>query len=85
LAPSLHKRKARGFYTDQNIEIVCVALNTAFSEWGEDWYVIIHTAALKRILAKRLRDGATSMKTLLRVEKLPGNGGTAKGKTKPRK
>jgi len=60
LAPSLHKKTPWGFYTDQNMEIVCVALNTAFSEWGEDWYVTVHTPALKRISAKRLRDGAKS-------------------------
>ena len=71
LAPSLHKKTPWGFYTDENMEIVSVALNTAFNEWGEDWYVTVHTPALKRILAKRLRDGAKSLKAL-QLEKLSG-------------
>jgi hypothetical protein len=71
MAPSLHKKTPRGFYTDENIEIVAVALNTAFNEWGEDWYIAIHQPAVKRILARRAREGAKSLKTV-RAEKWSG-------------
>lgn len=41
-APSLDRRNSRGNYERRNVRLVCVAVNTALSDWGEPvfWEIV---------------------------------------------
>ncbi|MCJ2085812.1 hypothetical protein MKK88_07375 [Methylobacterium sp. E-005] len=47
--PSIDRIRASGGYTADNIRIVCVAVNTAMADWGEDvFWAVVHAARRKR-------------------------------------
>ncbi|HXC41744.1 MAG TPA: hypothetical protein VN667_22640 [Burkholderiales bacterium] len=50
--PSIDRIKAGQGYSDDNIRIVCVAINYALNEWGEDFFAALANSFLRLRRAK---------------------------------
>ena len=47
-APSIDRVLCRGGYTQDNVRLVCVAVNFGMGEWGQGVYLTLARAAVKR-------------------------------------
>jgi hypothetical protein len=47
-APSIDRIKAGGGYTHKNCRVICLALNQALSNWGDEVYFTLAEMSLKR-------------------------------------
>ena len=45
-APSLDRISSRGGYTDDNVRLVCIAVNFGMGQWGEELYLTFARAAV---------------------------------------
>lgn len=47
-APSLDRVSSRGGYTEDNVRLVCIAVNFGMGQWGEELYLTFARAAVAR-------------------------------------
>jgi hypothetical protein len=47
-APSIDRKLSSGGYTEDNVRLVCVAVNFGMGQWGEEVYMTIARAAVTR-------------------------------------
>jgi hypothetical protein len=47
-APSIDRRLSSGGYTEDNVRLVCVAVNFGMGQWGEELYTTLARAAVDR-------------------------------------
>jgi hypothetical protein len=52
-APSVDRRLSSGGYTEDNVRLVCVAVNFAMGQWGEDVFLHLAKAATDYESARR--------------------------------
>jgi hypothetical protein len=47
-APSIDRKLSSGGYTEDNVRLVCVAVNFGMGQWGEEGYMTLARAAVAR-------------------------------------
>lgn len=52
-APSIDRRLSSGGYTEDNVRLVCVAVNFGMGQWGEEVFLTIARAAVAREIEGR--------------------------------
>src|SRR5207302_6282920 len=69
-APSIDRRVSRRHYTENNVRLVCVAVNFGMGQWGEEVFMTLARAAVEREShAARVRpelDGGVAWEAKLR-------------------
>jgi hypothetical protein len=65
MAPSIDRRLSTGGYTEDNVRLVCVAVNFGMGQWGEETYLTLARAAIDYSQKKGI-DGVTDVRAAVR-------------------